>query len=62
MVSENMGRGLRDWILFAIGCGIVVAVAVNSIVRQVSPDPVITGIALILLGYGHLVLRNGGGS
>jgi len=47
---------VRDWTLFVIGCGIIVAETVASIVFQRAPDGLIIGTAVALAG-GSLVLQ-----
>ena len=56
-MDDGLGRVLREWILFAVGVGLVIVLAVNWVKTGAQPNAVLAGIALILLGYGHLILR-----
>lgn len=61
IVDEKAGRGLRDSILFVIGCVMIVALTGKWLIFGAAPDPALGGIALMLVGFGNMVLNRGGG-
>lgn len=62
MVNEQWGRALRDWILFVVGVALIVMFGVKWWVDDSAPDPYLGGIALMLVGFGQLILNRGGPS
>ena len=60
MVNENGGGALRTWILFVLGCGIIIILAGKWLITGSPPDPALGGIALILVGFGNMLLQRGG--
>lgn len=61
-MNEGFGRELRTWILFVIGCGMIVALTANWILTGETPDTTLGGISLVLVGFGNILLQRGGGS
>ena len=61
-MNEQLGRALREWILFAIGCIIILAMCGRWLVSGSPPDVTLGGIALILVGVGNEVLKRTGGN
>jgi len=63
IVNDDRGRALRDWILFAVGICMVVALTAVWIVTGRQPDVSLIGLACVILGYGNILLaRNGNGN
>ncbi len=60
-MNEQVGRALREWILFAVGVGIIVVLTVRWFTTGSPPDVTLGGIALILVGVGNEVLKRAGG-
>lgn len=59
-MNEQLGRALREWILFAIGCLIILAMGGRWMFTGNPPDVTLGGIALILVGVGNEVLKRSG--
>lgn len=62
MVNEQPGKALREWILFAVGCGMIVVLTGKWLATGDPPDVTLGGIALILVGVGNEVLKRAGGA
>lgn len=62
MVNEEWAKSLREWILFAIGVTMILALTGKWVVTGEPPDVTLGGIALILVGVGNEVLKRAGGS
>ena len=60
-MNEDLGRALREWILFAIGVGMICVLTGKWMVTGDPPDVTLGGIALILVGVGNEVLKRAGG-
>lgn len=60
MVNDQWGRAFREWILFALGCGMIVALTGKWVIGNQTPDVTLGGIALILVGVGNEVLKRTG--
>lgn len=59
VLNEELGRALRDWILFAIGCIVIVILTAKWALDGEAPDPYLGGIALLLVGVGNEILKRG---
>ena len=46
IVNDNLGRALREWILFAIGCAMIVGMTGKWVATGEAPDVTLGGIAL----------------
>jgi len=63
IVDDQIGKALRDWILFAVGCVMIVTITAKWVITGATPDITLGGIALVLVGVGNEVLkRTGNGS
>lgn len=60
MVNDGRGRVFREWILFAVGCGIIMAMTAKWFLTGEPPDVTLGGIALLLVGVGNEVLKRTG--
>jgi len=63
IVNDDVGKALREWILFAIGVVMITVLTAKWAVTGDTPDITLGGIALVLVGVGNEVLkRTGNGS
>jgi len=62
VVNDQLGRALREWILFAVGVGMIVVFTAKWAYTGEPPDVTLGGIALILVGVGNEVLKRAGGA
>jgi hypothetical protein len=61
IVNDQLGRAFKEWVLFAIGCAVIVAMTAKWIYTGDAPDVTLGGIALILVGVGNEVLKRSNG-